>query len=137
MLRFTPCLSVLIIALAACSSPPPANNAANTTGSLGALAADPVVNPVSEVPPIEDRDMGDYLIISLDAEPGVLNTILDTGDASTNYICDHIFETLLEIDRETLGMKPRLAYECEVSDDHLTYTFKIHENAVFSKRRFP
>ena len=109
---------------------PPGSNGDHSSG--GGPAADSDTNPVMEVPPIEERDMGDYLVISLDAEPPVLNTILDTGDATTKYICNHIHETLLDIDRDTLGMKGRVATEWEVSDDHLTYTFTLHEDAKFS-----
>jgi peptide/nickel transport system substrate-binding protein len=82
--------------------------------------------------PIEERDMGDTLILSLDAEPAHLNSVLDTGDANTRYIDSFIFDTLLTVDRDTLDVKPRVATSWEISDDHKTYTFHLNEDAVFS-----
>ena len=126
-------ISLPLLILAGCGSPPPPlESKVGSDDALEAIAKDSTINPVTELVPIEQRDMGDHLIISLDAEPGVLNSILDSGDATTNYICYFIHETLLDIDRDTMGMKDRLAYEWNISDDHLTYTFKLHENAKFS-----
>ncbi|MFP6581166.1 MAG: peptide-binding protein [Candidatus Hydrogenedentota bacterium] len=123
---------IAVAILAGCSSPPPSPSKDDPSTALDAMASDPTINPATEIVPIEQRDIGDHMIISLDAEPGVLNTVLDSADATSRFICSFIYDTLLEIDRDTLGMKGRLAYEWETSDDHLTYTFKMHENAQFS-----
>jgi peptide/nickel transport system substrate-binding protein len=116
-----------------CGAPPSEeSNIAST------LKEDPYAKKVypSNIPqewvPFDERDMGDHLILSMDAEPAHLNTILDTADASSNYIAGFIYETLLNVEPETLEMIPNLAKSWEISDDHLTYTFKLRDDVTFS-----
>ncbi|MFI5323590.1 MAG: peptide-binding protein [Thermodesulfobacteriota bacterium] len=68
---------------------------------------------------------GDWLIYHLGAEPATLNPITAT-DAYEGIINNpNIYETLVERDNDTLELKPRLAESWTISDDKLTYTFKL------------
>jgi peptide/nickel transport system substrate-binding protein len=80
--------------------------------------------------PIENK--GDWIIVHELGDPDKLHPIVSTG-ASSTYIESMIFQTLMETDNETLELVPVLAdgYP-EVSDDRLSYTYKIRKNAYFS-----
>lgn len=68
----------------------------------------------------------EVLIEHFEAEPGSLNPILAT-DAYAVNVGNFIYETLLELDNETLDYKPLLATSWNVSADHLQYTFYIRK----------
>jgi peptide/nickel transport system substrate-binding protein len=70
---------------------------------------------------------GDWLIYHLGAEPGTLNPIVATDAYEGVINSGNIYETLIERDNETLELKPLLAESWEISEDKLTYTFKIEE----------
>ena len=70
---------------------------------------------------------GDWLIYHLGAEPGTLNPIVATDAYEGVINSGNIYETLIERDNETLELKPLLAESWEISEDKLTYTFKIRE----------
>lgn len=74
---------------------------------------------------------GDWLIIREMSDPEKLNPIV-SNDASASEICSYIFEYLLDQDKITYELIPRLAALPEVSPDNLSYTFTINENAKFS-----
>ena len=125
----------LSILLAACGTPPPQSGTTqgvSDDAAMQTLEADPTLNPPMEDIPIEERDRGDHLVISLDSDPPLLNPFLDAGDANTSYICGHIIETLVDLDYDTLELKPLLATSWEVSDDHLSYTYHLDKRATFS-----
>lgn len=67
------------------------------------------------------------LVEHINAEPGLLNPILST-DAYASNVQSYIFETLLDLDNETLNFKPVLSERWEVSKDHLQYTFYLRKN---------
>jgi peptide/nickel transport system substrate-binding protein len=67
------------------------------------------------------------LIYHLASEPDTLNRITAT-DAYESRINGFIFDNLIERDNSTLEFIPKLAKSWEVSDDKLTYTFKLHDN---------
>ncbi len=74
---------------------------------------------------------GDWLIIRGMSDPEKLNPIV-SNDASASEICSYIFEYLLDQNKETYELVPRLAALPEVSADNLSYTFTINKNAKFS-----
>jgi peptide/nickel transport system substrate-binding protein len=79
-----------------------------------------------------DPEDGDWLVSLLPAEMEHLNPFT-TSDAYASRINGLIFETLLEVDNATLTLKPLLAAALpEVSEDKLTYTFRLREDARFS-----
>ncbi len=112
---------ILVSALISCKSPE--QNAENTEAETTPekVAENGSVTPVSE--PVE----GDWLIYHLSAEPATLNPITAT-DAYEGIINNgNIYETLIERDNETLELKPLLAESWEISEDKLTFTFKLKE----------
>lgn len=74
---------------------------------------------------------GDWLVQRLGAEMKNLNPYT-TNDASSADVNVLIFETLVELDNETFAVKPLLAKSWEISEDHLSYTFHLREEAAFS-----
>ena len=127
----------LIGILNGCGSPP-SSDPSSGSASVTTPAEDPYAkkayasNTPQEWVPFEERDMGDHLILSLDAEPAHLNPNLDSGDANSSYISSFVFETVLMVDPETLEMIPHIAKSWEISDDNLTYTFYLRDDVTFS-----
>ena len=84
----------------------------------------------SNLPPNENK--GDWIILHELGDPDKLHPIVSTG-ASSTYIESMIFQTLMETDNETLELVPVLADGFpEISDDRLSYTYKIRKDAYFS-----
>ncbi len=71
---------------------------------------------------------GDWLIYHLSAEPATLNPITATDAYESRINSGNIYETLLDRDNETLELYPLLAESWEISDDKLTYTFKLKKD---------
>jgi peptide/nickel transport system substrate-binding protein len=75
---------------------------------------------------------GDWAVVHELSDPDILNPILSRG-ASSGYILGHIFESLMDLDRKTLEMRPYLATEKPViSPDKKKYTFTLRRDARFS-----
>ncbi|MBC8198169.1 MAG: hypothetical protein H8E60_09815 [Candidatus Marinimicrobia bacterium] len=75
---------------------------------------------------------GDWIIVHELGDPDKLHPIVSTG-ASSTYIESMIFQTLMETDNETLELVPVLADGLpEISEDRLSYTYKIRKDAYFS-----
>ena len=68
---------------------------------------------------------GDWLIYHLGAEPGTLNPITATDAYEGIVNGGNVYETLIKRDNDTLELKPLLAESWTISEDKLTYTFKI------------
>lgn len=81
--------------------------------------------------PLEPEN-GGILVWHVDAEPNLLNPHLSLIDGTGQFIVGHIFESLLEVDNETLELEPHIAESWEISDDHLTYTFHLRDDVTFS-----
>jgi len=88
----------------------------------------PAPSPADEGEPVD----GDWIVSRLPAEPAHLNPLLDTSDAYAAQMTEAVFESLLERNYETLELEPLLAESYEISEDHLTYTFKMRKDATFS-----
>ena len=84
----------------------------------------------SSMSPNENK--GDWIIVHELGDPDKLHPIVSTG-ASSTYIESMIFQTLMETDNETLELVPVLADGLpEISEDRLSYTYKIRKDAYFS-----
>lgn len=78
---------------------------------------------------------GDWLVIHSLSDPEQLNP-LTSNDAGASEVLGYIFEGLLTRDPKTLDLKPLIAAaRPQVSQDKLTYTFKIREDARFQDGR--
>ena len=71
---------------------------------------------------------GDWLIYHLSAEPATLNPITATDVSENTINSGKVYETLIERDNESLELVPLLAESWEISDDKLTFTFKLRED---------
>ncbi len=71
---------------------------------------------------------GDWLIYHLGAEPGTLNPIVARDVAENIINSDKIYETLLTRDNKSLELVPLLAESWTISEDKLTFTFKLRNN---------
>jgi len=81
------------------------------------------VKTTSDSEPVD----GDWLIYHLSAEPATLNPITATDAYEGTINSGKIYETLIERNNETLELEPLLAQSWQISEDKLTYTFKIRE----------
>ncbi len=52
-------------------------------------------------------------------------------DGESLIVAEQIFETLVNFKKETTEIEPGLAKSWEISDDGLTYTFKLEEGVKF------
>ena len=78
---------------------------------------------------------GDWLLSHMLSDPEQLNP-LTSNDAGASSILRYIFESLLTRDPRTLELKPLLAESRPaISDDKLSYTFKIRRDAYFQDGR--
>ncbi len=113
----------LVSALVSCNSSSDRNseNSEETKSAESTLGTDK--DPAGSGP-VE----GDWLIYHLSAEPGTLNPITATDAYESIINNGNVYETLIERDSETLELKPLLAESWEISEDKLTFTFKIKED---------
>ena len=74
----------------------------------------------------------DSVTVGLFAEPASLDFTTTDGAAIPQALLYNVYETLLKVDSDSGEIVPALASEYEVSDDGLTYTFTLVEDAVFS-----
>lgn len=89
--------------------------------------------------PAGSPDDGDWLVNNLTAEPGTLNPITAT-DAYASNINGYLYESLVKRDEKSLELVPELAESWDISEDHLTYTFRLkhgvkwHDGHPFTAR---
>ena len=77
-------------------------------------------------------NIGDWMVIHELSDADKIHPQVSSG-ADAQYIEAKIFESLLKTDNHTLEQIPQLAEEMPiVSEDHLTYTFKIRKDVTFS-----
>ncbi len=104
-------LAVMVVLLTACGG-------SEQSGG----ASDDAATPVN----------GDWIVVHELSDPEGLNPLV-TNDASSSAIFNHVYEKLLDQDFETTELIPRIAESRPtVSDDHLTYTFKLRTGVTFS-----
>ncbi|WP_047985182.1 ABC transporter substrate-binding protein [Ornithinibacillus californiensis] len=78
----------------------------------------------------EDSDVQTTLIYGRGADSTSLDSSLVT-DGESLKVSENIFDTLLNYEETTTNVTPGLAEDWEVSDDALTYTFKLREGVKF------
>ena len=102
------------------------DNAAVTGGDSQAIVDDANAGTVTT---------GDWLIIHSLSDPEQLNP-LTSNDASSSEVNGYIFESLLSRNPRTLELKPLIAESRpEISEDKLSYAFKIRKDARFQDGR--
>ncbi|MGD9651035.1 MAG: peptide-binding protein [Candidatus Dadabacteria bacterium] len=129
---YTALLLLLVLTAASCKSGGDENKTATKEDSATTSESPGADSQGGE--PVE----GDWLIYHIGAEPGTLNPIVATDAYESVINGGNIYETLIERDNATLELKPLLAESWEISEDKLTYTFKIrqgvkwHDGAPFT-----
>ncbi len=114
-------LLLLVLTAASCKSGGDENKTATNENSTAASESSGTNSGGGE--PVE----GDWLIYHIGAEPGTLNPIVATDAYESVINGGNIYETLIERDNATLELKPLLAESWEISEDKLTFTFKIRQ----------
>jgi len=133
-------LGVVALLIAGCGSGQPDPAAPPDTDTTGPAAApDPAAEPEfdrentkslgleSELEPA----YGDWILRRLPAEMPHLNPITST-DGYAQVIEQHLWDSLLDIDPETLQMVPKVAKSWDESEDHLKYTFHLRDDVTFT-----
>ncbi len=91
-----------------------------------------VATPASAAPDPKAR-YGDSMVIGITGDPGTLN-----GTTSSNFvekiIASNVFSMLIRLDRSFKPV-PDLAKSWTISDDGLTYTFKLNEGVKWHDGR--
>jgi len=92
-------------------------------------------SPAENAPAPGKPVTGDWLVIHSLSDPEQLNP-LTSSDASSSEVNQYIFESLLTREPRTLEFKPYIAEaRPEISNDKLSYTFKIRRDVRFQDGR--
>jgi len=95
-------------------------------------ACAPAAPPAPEEPAGEGSQQGGAIVMARDSEPLSLNPIGDgSADNGSIFMIVQIFDTLVETQDAPLP-QPALAESWTVSDDSLTWTFKLRQGTMFS-----
>ena len=120
-------VGVGVYGLTGCQKPESAAPSASSAPASGA-EGDAPAEAADPGTPVD----GDTYVEILDAEPAMLSPILAMTDGSGKYIGAHIFETLLDMNNETLEFEPKLAERWEISEDKMQYTVYLRKDVTFS-----
>ena len=79
-----------------------------------------------------EKIYGDWIFYHIPNEPGSLNPYTETSSVASMML-SYVHEAMLNRDTDTQELYPVLAEDLpEISDDHLTYTFRIRRDAYYS-----
>ncbi len=95
-----------------------------------AASTAPVLSPFTRLASAQEVPQGGTVVVGLVAEP----TSLDPGDLTdinSMRLVRNIYDGLTGFEPETFTIKPLLAESWEVSEDGLTYDFKLREGVTF------
>ncbi|MBN2581510.1 MAG: peptide-binding protein [Planctomycetes bacterium] len=79
----------------------------------------------------EKDKQGDWLVRHLNSEPRTLNPVT-SSDYYSQIVHGYLFDTLIDLDPDTLEFKGKLAESWTISEDKLTITFKLRKGMVWS-----
>ena len=118
---------LLGVALAGCAS----NPAASTAPAESSAAAAVESSAAAEATPASDAAPTETLRFGTSSLNGKFNPLL-CDDVYDQYVVSMIFDGLIGTDPDGSPNKKGVASDWTISDDHLTYTFTIKDNAAFS-----
>jgi peptide/nickel transport system substrate-binding protein len=98
--------------------------------SIVALAVVGVLGLADAAAAADAVKRGGTLVLARPDEPLTFNPYVPSDNGSI-YALEQVCDSLLEADATGLGLRPALAESWEISDDKLTYTFKLRD-AKFS-----
>lgn len=108
-----------------------------TFGGLLAACAAPAAptgsgtNTSSAAPTTAAAAVGGALVVGLVAEPTSMDPAHPTDNNTISRVHPNIFETLVKFKQGNYEVEPLVAESYTVSDDNLTYTFKIRDGITF------
>jgi len=100
----------------------------NNSGNAASQTSE-TVNTEDSTETVESKVYRDILNIAITAQPPLLDAHQTVSNAAAG-ISNHIFETLLTLDKDYLPV-PQLATSYDVSEDSLVYTFYLREGIKF------
>lgn len=124
-------LLIGVLALSACASggsPTDSSGAAAPSDAAADTGADTASDTTSDAAATEPQT-GGVLTAAISADPQGFDPHL-TSAYSSFEVLENVFDTLVSID-ENLNITPSLAESWEVSEDGLTWTFKLQEGITF------
>ncbi len=98
---------------------------------LAACSAGSSTSPPDGTPPPSGEGSEEALVLGLVAEPATLDFSQDAGAAIPQALLVNVYEGLVKLDQDG-EIVAALATDWEVSDDGLTYTFDLVEDAIFT-----
>lgn len=78
----------------------------------------------------DEIPVGSTMRVAIAGEPSAAMDSMYTTSSLTAYLASHVFEPLFTVDAE-LSPRPMLVEDYSVSDDNLTYTFKLRSGVYF------
>jgi peptide/nickel transport system substrate-binding protein len=108
------------------------NNSTTDNSTTSAPAGN--TTPAASVTPTESADQVKYkpeIVIARLEDSNNLDPVTQDGNVNI-WVFDLVMEGLLRTTNDGSGIEPLLAESYEVSDDSLTYTFKLREGLEFS-----
>ena len=105
--------------------------AAASLFGLAACSAGSSTSPPDDTAPPSSEGSEEALVLGLVAEPATLDFTQDGGAAIPQALLVNVYEGLVKLDQDG-EIVAALATDWEVSDDGLTYTFDLVEDAVFT-----
>lgn len=94
-----------------------------------ATADQPAGETASPIPP--DQRQGDWLVRHFAAEPRTLNPVT-SKDAYASRIQSYLFDTLIDIDPDTLEYYGKMAESWTISKDKLSITYTLRDGMTWS-----
>lgn len=94
--------------------------------AAAALMAGSVLTLLEAPAAAEEVKRGGTLILARPDEPLTFDPFIP-GDNGSIYAIEQVCDALLEADETGLGLRPGLAKSWEISDDGLTYTFRLRD----------
>lgn len=120
--------ATLVLTFTGCGSKPAASSSSSTSASSISSASSQLATDL-------DPQEGGVLRIALGGTPKSLDPKFRTNIYESNILCQ-VLDSLIIYSNDQQEFKPNLATEWSVSDDGLTYTFKLREDVYFQPGQF-
>lgn len=129
------CLAGILAAAMAVTMLGGCSSGNSSSGSASSAAPAASSQPAASEAPVGDPVSGGVLTISLSASPKYIDPVKYTGTYESQVI-NSVCDTLVAYKMDLTEIVPNLATEWTVSDDGLTYTFKLRDDVYFQPGKF-
>ena len=79
-----------------------------------------------------DSRLGDWLVREFNAEPRTLNPLTSKDVYADIVLSLYLYDSLIDVNLDTIEFYPQMAESWTVSEDKLTYTYKLRPGLVWS-----